>query len=383
VKVALLGPTHPHRGGIAHYTTLLARAFARAHPTWIVSFSRLYPELFFPGATQFDESGDPIRPPSPPEPLLDSLSPLSWRRAGLRLRRLEPDLLVVPWWHPFFGPSLGTAARLARRGAAPKRIFLCHNVEPHESTPVDRWLAAYGLGAADGFLVHARSEADRLAPLARGRPVRVHPHPTYEVFTERRGGEDPARARDAARERIGADGRVILFFGYVRPYKGLADLLEALRLARRDSWDRLFVVGEFYEPRDRYEPLFADPALSGKVTVVDRYVANEEVADYFAAADVVALPYRSATGSGIAQIAFGAGVPVIATRAGGLEDVVEEGVTGLLVEPSRPDALARAIERYFDESLEAALRDGVERARGRFGWDGLVEALVQLAAACR
>jgi len=373
MRVALLGPTHPHRGGIAHYTTLLARSFAKSHDTRIVSFRRLYPGILFPGATQFDRSSEALLPPVAPEPLLDSVNPMTWRKAGLRLRELTLDVLVVPWWHPFFGPSLGTAARIARYGDRPKRIFLVHNVEPHEPTPIDRWLADYGLGAADGFLVHARSEADRLRSRAAGRPVRVHPHPTYEFFSQRRP------SREAARAAIGAQGRVILFFGYVRPYKGLADLLEALRVARGDAWDQLYVAGEFYETRERYEAALQDPALQGKVTVVDRYLPNEEVATYFAAADVVALPYRSATGSGIAQVAFGAGVPVIATRTGGLEDVVDDGVSGLLVPPSDPSALARAIERFFDEDLGPKLREGVESARGRFSWNALRDALLDLA----
>lgn len=372
MRVALLGPTHPHRGGIAHYTTLLARAFAKTHETHIISFKRLYPGFLFPGATQFDRSAEALLPPVEPEPILDSINPMTWRRAGMRLRELGPDLLIVPWWHPFFGPSLGTAARLARVGDRPKRIFLIHNVEPHEPTPLDRWLGHYGLSAADGFMVHARAEAERLKLRVRGGPIRIHPHPTYEFFSERRP------SRESARAAIGARGRVILFFGYVRPYKGLADLLEALRLARGDAWDQLYVVGEFYEPRARYEAALHDPALQGKVTVVDRYLPNEEVATYFAAADVVALPYRSATGSGIAQIALGAGVPVIATRTGGLEEVVEEGVSGLLVPPSDPGALARAIERFFGESLGPKLREGVERARGRFSWNALKEALLDL-----
>jgi glycosyltransferase involved in cell wall biosynthesis len=375
VKVSLLGPTYPHRGGIAHYTTLLARAFAREHEVHLISFSRLYPGLLFPGTTQWDRSKDALRPPVEPEPLLDSVNPISWRSAGLRLRALSADLLVVPWWHPFFGPSLGTAARLARRSGSkkPKRLFLCHNVEPHEASPLDRSLGRYGLAAADGFLVHARSEAERLRSRAEGRPIRIHPHPTYEIFHRR------PPAREEARQKLAARGRVLLFFGYVRPYKGLADLLEALRLARPDSWDLLYVVGEFYEPRERYERLLQDSALRGKVVVVDRYVANEEVADYFAAVDLVLLPYRSATGSGIAQVAFGAGIPVLATRTGGLEDVVEEGVSGLLVEPGRPEALARAIERVFDENLLPRLREGVARTRGRFTWEALVEALLRLA----
>jgi glycosyltransferase involved in cell wall biosynthesis len=377
MRVALLGPTYPHRGGIAHYTTLLARAFAKSHDTHIISFTRLYPGILFPGATQYDRSAEALLPPVEPELLLDSVNPVTWRRAGMRLRALGPDLLVVPWWHPFFGPSLGTAARIARRGGGPKRVFLIHNVEPHEPSPIDRWLAGYGLNAADGFLVHARAEADRLEPRARGRPIRVHPHPSYEFFSRRRP------SREAARAAIGAGGRVILFFGYVRPYKGLADLLEALRLARGDTWDQLYIVGEFYEARGRYEAAVQDPALRGKVTVVDRYVPNEEVATYFAAADVVALPYRSATGSGIAQIAFGAGVPVIATRTGGLEEVVEEGVSGLLVPPSDPRGLARAIERYFGENLGPRLQEGVAATRGRFTWEALRDALLSLGQECR
>jgi glycosyltransferase involved in cell wall biosynthesis len=376
MKVALLGPTYPHRGGIAHYTTLLAHAFAQRHETHLVSFRRLYPKLFFPGTTQFDRSGEAIEPPVPPEPILDSVNPLTWIAAGRRLRALAPELLVVTWWHPFFGPSLGTAARLARQGARPKRVFLCHNVEPHEATPLDHALASYGLGAADGFLVHARAEAERLAPRAKGRPVRVHPHPSYEIF--HRG----APSREEARAKLQAKGRVLLFFGYVRPYKGLADLLEALRRTRPDAWDRLYVVGEFYEPRDRYARWLEDPALRSKIVVVDRYVANEEVGAYMAAADAVVLPYRSATGSGIAQVAFGAGVPVIATKTGGLEDVVEDGVSGLLVPPESPDAIARAIERFFDEDLGPTLRNGVARARTRFSWEALVDALQDLAGDC-
>ncbi|HEY2924531.1 MAG TPA: glycosyltransferase [Candidatus Eisenbacteria bacterium] len=374
MKAAILGPTYPHRGGIAHYTTLLARALHTRHELAMVSFRRLYPGLLFPGTTQFDTSGTAIEPPVRPEPILDSLNPVSWARAGARLRALAPDFLVVPWWHPFFGPSLGTAARRARAGGRrPARIFLCHNVAPHEGTPLDRALTAYGLGGADAFLVHARSEALKLERLAAGRPVRVHPHPSYEIFSE------GAPSRESARASLGLSGRVLLFFGYVRPYKGLHDLLFALTLARRDAWDRLVIAGEFYEPIERYRALLEHPAIRDRVSVVDRYVANEEVGRFLAAADVVALPYREATGSGIAQVAFGAGVPVIATRTGGLEEVVEEGVSGLLVPPRDPPSLARAIERFFDEDLSARLRAGVARDRRRFGWNGLVDALEALA----
>ncbi len=281
MKAAILGPTYPHRGGIAHYTTLLGQALAKRHELSMISFRRLYPGLLFPGTTQFDASRDALEPPVSPEPILDSLNLFSWLQAGARLRALRPDFLVVPWWHPFFGPSLGTAARgaRARDGSArygnearrkPARIFLCHNVTPHEGTPLDRMLTLYGLGGADAFLVHARSEEGKLAPLAAGRPVRVHPHPTYAIFSER------GMSREEARRMLSLEGRVLLFFGYVRPYKGLEDLLEALRLARPDAWDHLLVVGELYEPEAPYRRLLEDPAIPGRVRVVNRFVAAEE-----------------------------------------------------------------------------------------------------------
>ncbi len=175
---------------------------------------------------------------------------------------------------------------------------------------------------------------------------------------------------------------MILFFGYVRPYKGLEDLLSALAIARPDSWDMLTIVGEFYAPPERYRRLLEDPRIRDRVRVVNRYVPNEEVARWFAAADVVVLPYREATGSGIAQVAFGAGLPVIGTRTGGLEEVVEEGASGLLVPPRDPTALARAIERFFGENLAERLRAGVARNRRRFEWEGLVDAIESLAAEC-
>ena len=379
MRWALVGPLHPYRGGIAHYGALLADELALNDEVVAVNFRRLYPGLLFPGRTQMDESGAPLAFAAPR--LLDSLDPLSWLRSARHLAALQPDALVCHWWQPFFAPALGTLMRrMARQAPACRRLLLCHNVLPHERSRIDRMLAAYAMAACQGFLVHSESDAAILRELRPGARLAVHPHPRYGALGDAGGGRPDRRV---ARERlgIGVGARVALFFGYVRAYKGLDVALSALALARSrgqvESLE-LWVVGEFYEDRGAYERQIRDLGLSDCVRVVDRYVANEEVADYFAAADLVVQPYRSATQSGIAQIAAACATPVIATNVGGLPEQIEDGVTGLLVPPEDPAALAAAIARFFIEELGPAMGEAANAAAERFSWSGLAGALRSL-----
>jgi D-inositol-3-phosphate glycosyltransferase len=377
VRWALLGPLHPYRGGIAHYGALLARELAREDEVAAFNYRRLYPGLLFPGRSQYDASASPLAVPAPR--LLDSLDPLSWRRTAAAIVATQPDALVCHWWQPFFGPALGgVLGRLARQAPACRRLLLCHNVLPHEKRRVDLLLARRAFARAQGFLVHSESDAAVLRALLPDARLRVHPHPSYEALL------DQAPSREAARAALGIapSARVLLFFGYVRAYKGLDLALRALaRLA--DARLQLWVVGEFYEPRARTEALIAELNLSDRVRIVDRYVANEEVGQYFQAADLVLQPYRSATQSGIAQIALAAGRPVLATRVGGLPEQIEDGVSGLLVPPEDPAALAAAIARFFTGTLAEALAPGIAAARARFAWSGLAAALRALSADCK
>lgn len=377
MRWALLGPLHPYRGGIAHYGALLARELAREDEVAAFNYRRLYPGLLFPGRSQYDASASPLAVPAPR--LLDSLDPLSWRRTADAIVATQPDALVCHWWQPFFGPALGgVLGRLARQAPACRRLLLCHNVLPHEKRRVDLLLARRALARAQGFLVHSESDAAVLRALLPDARLRVHPHPSYEALL------DQAPTREAARAALGIapSARVLLFFGYVRAYKGLDLALRALaRLA--DPQLQLWVVGEFYEPRARTEALIAELNLRDRVRIVDRYVANEEVGQYFQAADLVLQPYRSATQSGIAQIALAAGRPVLATRVGGLPEQIEDGVSGLLVPPEDPAALAAAIARFFTGSLAETLAPGIAAAQARFAWSGLATALRALSADCR
>lgn len=368
MRYCIIGPAHPYRGGIAHHTTLLHQRLGVSHDVSTVSFRRLYPSMLFPGKSQTDagKPGDGI----PAERLIDSMNPLTWAQAGRRVSSLRPDYVLVQWWQAFFGPCLSSV--IARTRPA-KTIFICHNVLPHESNPLFKRLAMMALRKGDGFIVHAREEQDLLADLLPGRPVVRTPLPAFEVFPRKGISKEDARAQ------LKVAGRVVLFFGLVRKYKGLMDLISAMDLLKGKGITCL-VVGEFYDGKDQYLGEIERRGLGDSIRVIDRYVPNDEVEPYFAAADVVVLPYVSATQSAIVQVAYHFEKPVVATKVGGLPEAVDDGRTGLLVPPRDPDALAGAILRYFDGNMEPALADGVRSAKERFSWDRTIEALESLGA---
>jgi len=371
MKFCLVGPAHPLRGGIAHYNAVLARELSHRHDVSVISLRKQYPGLLFPGTTQIDSSADAVTVES--EPLLWPLRPLSWLRAARRISALSPDLVVVQWWHPFFAPCFGAlAARLERRGV--RTAFLVHNGRAHERSVMDGMLTRHAFRSVSRFVTHSKADA---AALRRVRPeasITVSPHPTYDCF-----GDEPL-PRSKARAALGLEDReTLLFFGYVRRYKGLPVLLRALPRILEERDLQLLVVGEFYHGREQAEKLIARLDLGDRVILVDRYVANEEVRGWFSAADAVVLPYRSASQSGIVQIAYAMRRPVIATRVGGLPEVVEDGETGILVEPDDPRFLVEGVRRFF--SLDRRhFQEAIDRRRHRFSWQRMVEALERTAA---
>jgi len=353
MKICLIGPIHPLRGGIAQYNMQLARELGQRHETTIVSFSRQYPALLFPGRTQLDPSAQASGPRG--EPLLDSIDPLSWLRAGRRIAALEPDLVVVHWWHPFFAPCIGTTVRSMRRHRRAPVAFICHNVLPHEPFPGARNLTRFALAPGDAWLLHSTSDRRALESLGlEAATLLVTPHPRARGF-------GASWRKDEARCRLALSGHTLLFFGLIRPYKGLADLLEALRVVLRQLDCTLLVVGEFYHGKAQALALIRRLGIEHKVRVIDRFIPDDEVGLYFSAADLVVLPYRSATQSGIVPIAFAFERPVIATRVGGLSEAVRDGETGLLVEPNSPAALAEAIVRFYEDGLEPRFRRNIQQ----------------------
>ncbi|MDX1421312.1 MAG: glycosyltransferase, partial [Rubricoccaceae bacterium] len=370
--VALIGPFWPYRGGIAHFSRTLARGLsARGHAVHRYTFSRQYPERLFPGKTQLDTAP----PPEVPAPrVLDTLGPRTWVRTARTVAGDGARVAILQYWMPFFAPALGTLARrLRKRGVTV--LAVVHNALPHERRPGDHLLSRYALRACDGLLVmsdEVRRDVEALAPAV---PLRQASHPVYDLF-----GAPVPRAEARVALGLPRDAPVLLFFGFVRRYKGLHVLLSAMpRILARLPDARLVVAGEFYADEGA---LRAQAAPLGDAVRFDAdYIPDTAVAPYFGAADVVVQPYVSATQSGVAQIAFHFGRPVITTDVGGLAEVVPHEKAGLVVPPETPEALADAVVRFFEEEMASRLEAGVRGERENHTWDRLFEALESLWSA--
>lgn len=375
MRVALVGPVYPYRGGIAHYTTLLALHLGD-HLVHVISFRRQYPRWLFPGRSDRDTSQRPLTIDGV-QYEIDPLDPLSWWRTAKMLREIQPDILVLQWWVSYWAPCLASIMLLYRRWVPDTPIlFLCHNVLPHETHWWDRLLAKMVLPLATHYLVHSTQDRARLLDLVPGARVEVAQFPTYGELI---AGQCTKRE---ARWGLGLDPEapVLLFFGFVRPYKGLEYLVQALERVRRQIDAHLLVVGEFWESKERYLRLIGELALEPHVSIVDRYVPNEDLALYLAAADVVVLPYVETSQSAAARLALDAGVPVIASDVGGLGELIADGTNGLLVRPCDVQSLAEAIVRFFAEGLGQRLQVDARQQDGG-GWREIVAMLEHLAEA--
>lgn len=371
MRLALLAPWPPLRGGIAqHSVALAAAARRRGHAVHVVTFRRLYPRILFPGRSQVDP--DALPPPDVPvSAVLDALRPGTWRAGGRALRRERPDVLLVQCWHPFFAPALARAARVAREGGA-RVAWMFHNVLPHEA----RWfpwqrLAVRGVAPADLCLAHSRSVAAEIRRLLPGARIRCRPMPAHPE-----PGQTLDRSSARAALGVGSAGTVFLCFGHVRAYKGLDVFLAALeRLPDGPQPWRALVVGEWYVDRTGLQERIA--RLGERLTIVDRYLPESEISLWFAAADVVVAPHRSATQSGCVPLAFAHDRPVVVSDVGGLAEAVVEGASGFVVPPADPLALAGALQRVL--AGHSFSPDAIRAARRGASWEPLLEDLETLA----
>ncbi len=373
MRVALVGPVYPYRGGIAHYNALLARALAEHHEVRLFSYRRQYPRWLYPGRSDKDESKLALSFPA--EFCLEPFWPPSWLHTCARIDRFAPELTIIHWWVPFWATCTGSVLRVLRRRGL-RTVCICHNILPHERRPLDKLMVKWALEPATWLLVHSHADKRVAESLIAGAKVFVHPHPSYSQLVQGLPSKEQARAALGIHER-----RVLLFFGLVRPYKGLRYLLEALSLLPDKEDLRLIVAGEFWEPLASYQDLAASLGIDSIVTWEPRYIPNEELPLYFAACDAVVLPYTQASQSGVIQLAFGAGRPVITTNVGGLPEVVEEGRTGLLVPPGDAQALAECIAQFFANRFGPVLEERLRQHASSFSWAHMVRVLENLDTA--
>ena len=375
MRVVIIGPAYPLRGGLATYNERLARAFQEAgDEVRIVTFSLQYPNFLFPGQTQFSTEAGPDDLEI--EVSLNSVNPLSWLAVGRKLRRERPDLVVFRFWLPFMGPALGAVARLVRGNGHTRVVAITDNVIPHEKRPGDGPLTRYFLSACDGFVTMSRSVLQDLQRLGFGRkPALYRPHPLYDNF-----GPIKPKAEALAALALPATSSYVLFFGFIRAYKGLDILLEAWADARIAALPiKLIIAGEFYEDAVPYEAFIKQHQLESRIVRATDFIPNEKVVDYFCAADLILQPYKNATQSGVSQIAYHFERPMLVTDVGGLAELIPAGVVGYVVPPT-PTAIADAVVDFYAQQRENAFATGVREQKKQFSWPVMVAALKEVAA---
>lgn len=367
MRIVILSTAYPLRGGIAHFVGLLFKELSKKNDVRIITFKRQYPSLLFPGKTQLGEEDNVDKVPS--EILVDSVNPLNWTSVGRMLRKDKPDLIIYKYWMPFFGPCFGTISKIAAKNLHTKSLVICDNVIPHERRIFDFAFTKYFFSKVSYFICMSKtvlSELNSLFPLANAKLLF---HPIYSNF-----GKTVPKQEAKKKLNISAD-KVILFFGFIRNYKGLDLLIESLKIVLDEIDVTLLIAGEFYSDKEKYLDQIKQLEVEHKVIINSDFIPNDNVKYYFSAADVVVLPYKSATQSGIVQIANNFNKPVISTNVGGLGEIVKNGYNGYLVNPDKIE-LASAIVKFYAEDNENEFVENVKKETEKYSWEKFVEELI-------
>ncbi|MBR4041901.1 MAG: glycosyltransferase [Bacteroidaceae bacterium] len=372
-RIIIVGPAYPYRGGIADFNERLSREFQReGHEVTIYTFTLQYPGFLFPGKTQYSTS------PAPAdlniERKVNSINPINWIKVGREIRRQRPDVVMIRFWLPFLAPCLGTIARVVRRDKHIKVVALLDNVIPHERRIGDRLFARYMIKSVGGYVAMSDSVLKDAKSFDDTKPCSLTPHPLYDNF-----GDKVSRDEAIAHLRLDADQRYILFFGLIRDYKGLDLLLRAFADKRlRGKNVKLLVAGEFYSNAERYEQLEQELELAQHIVWCKEFIPADEVRYYFAVADLVAQPYKSATQSGITQIAYHFERPMLVTDVGGLAEIVPHGKVGYVVNPNADD-IADALVDFINHKQDSDFSTGIAEEKIKYTWDKMTATLIDVA----
>ena len=372
-RILIVGPAHPLRGGLATYNERLAEVLNEAgHECDILSFSLQYPKLLFPGKTQLSSDSAPNSITIHAE--INSINPLNWISVGLKYKKAKYDIVVFRYWMSFMAPAFGTIARLIKSNAHTKILAITDNVIPHERKFFDAAFTNYFLPVCDGFLTMSESVKQDLIDLKLTQPIAYVPHPMYDTF-------GTAIDKNEAKKLLGldTDTNYLLFFGFIRKYKGLGLLLNAFADERLKALNlKLIVAGEFYEDKNPYLEQIEKLGLKDRVIVCDDFIPNNQVSTYFCASDVVIQPYLNATQSGVTQIAYYYNKPMIVTNVGGLAELVPNNKVGFVCKVSEQE-IANAMYNFYTQQKEQAFTNAAEQEKQRFTWQNLCNQLLNLA----
>lgn len=367
-KIVLIGPVYPYKGGIAHYTSLMYKALSKKYIVKMISYKMQYPKILFK-KKQRDYSNDMFRVEDT-QFLINTANPFNIIGVANIIKKMKPDLVIMQWWHPYFALCYWILESMFGKNI--KKMFICHNVFPHERFPMDRFLTKLVLKRGDYYIVHSKSDGKDLLTIKPNANYRQNPHPTYNAFKIRN------ISKKQAREELGKgmDEKLLLFFGFVREYKGLKHLLNAMPQIKNKLQNvKLMVVGSFGDDKEDYINLIKSNQIEDCVEVIDNYIPDNEIEKYFSACDLVVCPYESATQSGIVQIAYGFEKPVVVTNVGGLPDVVTDGKTGYVVEAMNNKQLSDRIMDFYFNARADDLEKEIRQEAYRYSWERMVEII--------
>jgi glycosyltransferase involved in cell wall biosynthesis len=366
MKIAFLSTFYPFRGGIAQFNASLYRSFEKEHVVKAFTFTRQYPDFLFPGETQMvteKDNADKI----PSERVLDTMNPFTYSSAAGKIREFAPDIMMMKYWMSYMAPSLGTVAKKVKKTS--KVITILDNVIPHEKRFFDESFTKYFLKQNHGFVVMSDSVKNDLLKLKPDARYIFHPHPLYDHFGQKVNSEEAKKKLN-----IPAGNKVILFFGFIRDYKGLDLLIDAM--SKLNDEYVLVIAGEVYGSFDKYTEQIEKSGLKDKICLHVRYISDDEVPLFFSSADVCVLPYKSATQSGITSIAYHFDLPLIATDTGGLKESIDHNKSGLIVDSPDSNLIATAIETYFSQNLKPKFQSEIKLLKNKLSWERLSKAII-------
>lgn len=371
MNIIIVGTAHPYRGGLAAFNERLALQFQKeGHHVEMYTFTLQYPGFLFPGKTQF--TNDPAPAGITISRKINSCNPFNWIKVGNQIRNKKPDMVVFAYWMSFMAPCFGTIAKQIRKNHKTRCIGLIHNMIPHEPNVLDKYLPPYFVKQMDGFTTLSHAVIKDIDQFDKhNKPKSWAPHPIYDHYGE-------LIDKIEARKQLGlsADGKYVLFFGFIRDYKGLDLLIDAFGdLRLQDMGVRLLVAGEFYGDPQPYLNRIRSLDISDIVILHNNYIPDNKVNLYFRACDIVAQPYKTATQSGVTQVAFHFECPMLVTNVGGLPEIVPDGKIGYVVNPDAQD-IADALVRYYKENKEEEFTAGVREEKRKYGWDRMTAAVL-------
>ncbi len=377
MKVIILGTAWPYRGGLATFNERLARQFvSEGHEVKLYTFTLQYPSFLFPGKTQY--TNEPAPADLTIRRVLNSCNPINWLRVGHAIRKAAPDMLICCYWMSFFAPAFGLVSRIARRNERTRCIALVHNMIPHEPNILDKLFAPYFVASQDGFVALSESVVGDIEKVESQtsrvkRPKTFSPHPIYDHYGERMSKNEACKALN-----LPADKNYMLFFGLVRAYKGLDLLLGAFGCVKDQLPNlQLIIAGEFYEDEDKYRAQIAQLGLADRVIIRNEFIPDGDLRKYFGAADLIVQPYKTATQSGVTQVAFHFEKPMLVTNVGGLGEIVHDHQMGYACEPTA-EAIANDVSDYFTNNRQEAYTSYLQKEKTKYTWSKMTEAFIKI-----